>query len=141
MTRSIDILAPPEIVWAVWSDLERWPEWTASVSQIERLDAGPLALGHRARVRQPKLPTVVWQVTRLEVGRGFEWESASPGARVIGYHWIEPQGSGSRVRLGIVFSGPIARLVGWLTRSLSEHYLGLEAAGLKARSEGRGVHG
>ena len=137
LTRSIDIQAPPGAVWAVWSDVERWPEWTASVSRVERFEQGPLAIGHRARVRQPKLPTAVWQVTKLEVGRGFEWESVSPGARVIGYHWIEPQGSGSRVRLGIVFSGPIARLVGWLTRSLSERYLQLEANGLKARSEVR----
>jgi len=138
LTRSIDIQAPPGIVWAVWSDVERWPEWTASVSRVERFEQGPLVVGHRARVRQPKLPTAVWQVSKLEGSRGFEWVSASPGARVTGYHWIEPQGSGSRARLGIVFSGPIAWLVGWLTRSLTERYLGLEAAGLKARSEERG---
>lgn len=138
LTRGIDIQAPPDAVWAVWSDVERWPEWTASVSRIERLERGPLAVGHRARVRQPKLPTAMWLVTKLEVGRGFEWVSSSPGAHVTGYHWIEPQGSGSRVRLGIVFAGPIARLVGWVARSLSERYLELEANGLKARSEGRG---
>ena len=79
----------------------------------------------------------MWQVTKLEEGRGFEWVSASPGARVTGYHWIEPQGSDSRASLGVVFSGPIARLVGWLTRSLTERYLQLEADGLKARSEAR----
>lgn len=138
LTTSIDIQVPPNVVWAVWSDVERWPEWTASVSRIERFEPGPLAIGHRARVRQPKLPTAVWQVTKLEAGRGFEWVSASPGARVTGYHWIEPQGSGSRARLGVVFAGPVARLVGWLTRSLTERYLELEANGLKSRSERRG---
>ena len=138
LTWSIDIEAAPEVVWAVWSDVARWPEWTASVSHIERFEQGPLAIGHRARVRQPKLPTAVWRVTKVEPGRGFEWVSASPGARVTGYHWIEPQGSGSRARLGIVFAGPIARLVGWLTRSLTARYLELEANGLKARSEQRG---
>lgn len=138
LTRSIDIHASPDVVWAVWSDVERWPEWTGSVSHIERFEQGPLAIGHRARVRQPKLPTAVWRVTKVEAGRGFEWVSASPGARVTGYHWVEPQGSGSRARLGIVFAGPIARLVGLLTRSLTERYLELEANGLKARSERRG---
>ena len=137
LTRSIDIQASPDAVWAVWSDVERWPEWTASVSRVERFDQGPLAVGHRARLRQPKLPVAVWQVTKLEQGRGFEWVSASPGARVTGYHWIEPRGDGSRARLGVVFSGPIALLVGWLTRALTERYLGLEAEGLKARSEER----
>jgi hypothetical protein len=39
--------------------------------------------------------------------------------------------------LAIAFAGPIARLVGWLSRSRTELYLRLEAVGLKARSEAR----
>ena len=61
--------------------------------------------------------------------------SASPGARVTASHRIEPHAGGSRATLAITFAGPIARLVGWLSRSLTERYLHLEAAGLKARSE------
>jgi len=53
-TDSIDIQAPTEVVWAVWSDIERWPEWTASVARVERLDPGALAVGLRARIHQPK---------------------------------------------------------------------------------------
>ena len=139
VTESIDIQAPPAVVWAIWSDIERWPEWTASVSRIEPLDPGPLQVGLRARVRQPKLPAAVWRVSTLEPGRGFEWVSASPGARVTGYHWIDPVGSGSHARLGVIFEGPIARLVGWAARSLTERYLRLESAGLKARSEAKSV--
>jgi hypothetical protein len=41
--------------------------------------------------------------------------------------------------LAISFEGPVARLVGWLSRSLTERYLRLEAAGLKARSEEQGT--
>jgi len=33
------------------------------------------------------------------------------------------------------FAGPLALLFGWLTRSLTQRYLQLEADGLKARSE------
>ena len=43
--RSIEIAASPEIVWAVTIDVERWPEWTASVSTIRKLEPGPLGLG------------------------------------------------------------------------------------------------
>ena len=136
-TDSIDIQAPPEVVWTVWSDVERWPEWTASVSRIERLDPGPLAVGLRVRIHQPKFPPAVWRVTAVEEGRGFTWVSTSPGARVTGSHRIEPHALGSRATLSIAFAGPIARLVGWLSRSLTRRYLQLEAAGLKARSEER----
>ncbi|HEY9225022.1 MAG TPA: SRPBCC family protein [Gemmatimonadaceae bacterium] len=132
---TIDIDAPPEVVWSVWSDVERWPEWTASIAQIDLLEPGPLRAGIRARVRQPKLPTAVWTVTSIAPPKGFVWVSKSPGARVTGFHHIEPHGRGSRVELGVRFEGPIAWLVGWLTRGLSQRYLRLEATGLKARSE------
>ena len=137
LTRSIDIQAPPEVVWSVWADVERWPEWTESVSRVERLDPGPLAVGTRVRIRQPKFPTVVWRVTDLDEGRGWTWVSASPGALVTASHRVEPHPGGSRAIAAIWYAGPIARLVGWLSRSLTERYVGMEAAGLKARSEAR----
>jgi carbon monoxide dehydrogenase subunit G len=135
MSHSIDIDAPPESVWAIWSEIERWSEWTASISKIDKLAPGPLAIGLRACVRQPKLPIAIWRVTDVEENRGFTWVSKSPGARVTGIHTIEPTANGSRATLRLVFAGPLAVLFGWLTRSLTQRYLQLEANGLKARSE------
>ena len=138
LSRSVEIDAPPEVVWAVWSDVERWPEWTPSVSRVERLDPGPLAVGQRVRVRQPKFPTAVWRVTSVEPARSFSWVAESPGARVTGMHRIEPRpDGGSRATMGLRFEGPVARLVAWLTRARTDHNLDLEAAGLKRRSEAR----
>lgn len=143
LTLSVDINAPPDVVWAVWSDLERWPEWTASITRIELLErparngAAPLAVGLRARVRQPKLPPAVWRVTAVERGRAFTWVSASPGARVTASHRVEAHEGGSLATLALRVSGPLAPLVGWLSRSLIERYLRMEAAGVKARSEER----
>ena len=135
---SVEISAPPERVWAVMSDIERWPEWTASVTRVERLDPGPLAVGQRARIRQPRLLPAVWQVTALEPGRGFTWVSRSPGVRVTGRHRVEAAPGGSCAHLTVRFEGLLARLVARLTGALTTRYLGLEARGLKERSEAGG---
>ena len=131
---AVDIAAPAERVWAVMSDVERWPEWTPTVTQIERLDKGALVVGSRARIRQPKLPPAIWQVTDLREGREFTWVTRSPGVRVTARHAVESAPRGTRASLSVEFSGPLAPLVAWWTRGLNERYLALEAKGLDARS-------
>jgi Polyketide cyclase / dehydrase and lipid transport len=135
LTHSIDIHASPQIVWEIWSDIERWSEWTASITKIQKLAPGPLAIGLRACVRQPKLPVAIWRVTQVEENRGFTWVSTSLGAQVTGIHTLEPCADGTRATMTLIFAGPLALLFGWLSRSLTQRYLQLEANGLKARSE------
>jgi hypothetical protein len=138
MTRfrtDIEIRASPARVFAVMADIERWPEWTATVSRIRRLDPGPLAVGTRVRIHQPKFPPAVWKVTEIDAGRGFTWVSVGPGIRVTARHQIEAHDGGSRVTLSLEFAGLLGPLFGRLTRGINERYLAIEARGLKARSE------
>ncbi|CAA9295978.1 MAG: hypothetical protein AVDCRST_MAG89-132 [uncultured Gemmatimonadetes bacterium] len=136
-----DVDAPPQVVFAVLSEVERWPEWTPTVTRVERLgDAGaPLALGSRLRIVQPKVPPGEWTVTALEPDRGFRLVSRSPGATVEANHRAEPTEGGqrSRVTLSVTFGGFLGRAIGWFMRGLNERYLAEEAAGLKRRSEER----
>jgi uncharacterized membrane protein len=132
---TVDIQATTDLVWRVLCDVERWPDWTPSVTSIQRLSAGPLIVGSRARVRQPKLLPATWRVTELEQNRSFTWVAATPGTRMIAGHRVEPRAGGSRVTLSIVFGGIFGPLLGRLTRSLTERYIQMEANGLKARSE------
>ena len=131
---AIEIPAPPDRVWAVLLDVERWPEWTPTVTRIERLDHGPLMVGSRARIRQPKLPAATWGVTELVVGRSFTWVTQSPGVRVTARHGVESTGNGTRAVLSLQFSGLLGSLVARMTRGLNERYVGIEAKGLRARS-------
>lgn len=134
---NVDIDAPPERVWNVMIDVERWHEWTRSITSIKKLQPGPLAVGGRAHVRQPKLLPATWTVTQLVQGRNFIWETHSPGLRVIGGHVVEPRDGGSRVALSVRFEGVFGGLAGAILKKLNDQYLQLEAAGLKRRTEGK----
>jgi hypothetical protein len=133
--KTIDIDAPPEVTWAVMSDGERWHEWTASVTSVRRLDRGPLRIGSRALIRQPRFPPAVWTVTTLEPGRRFVWKSGMPGMWVYGDHSVEAIPTGTRATLRLSYDGLLARLMGRLTRGITNRYLDMEASGLKRRSE------
>ena len=134
-----DVDAPTDVVFAVMTDIERWPEWTPTVTRVERLDGSslPLAMDNRLRIVQPKVPPAEWTVTALEPGRGFRIMSRSPGAMVVADHWIEPLANGqrSRVTLSVTFSGWLGQIIGRLMRGLNERYIAQEAEGLKRRSE------
>jgi uncharacterized membrane protein len=133
--RTIEIDAPVDVVWRIYSDVEHWPDWTASVTKVEPLDGAPLVVGRRYRIRQPRLPALVWEVSDLDPGVSWRWTQRSPGASVEAWHIVEPTAGGSRVRLGIEQRGLLGALVGRLTAGLTRRYLDLEAEGLKARSE------
>jgi hypothetical protein len=132
---AVSINAPPQQVLAVLCDVERWPEWTPTMTHVQRLDRGPLAVGSSARVLQPKLLPAVWQVTELDANRSFTWVARAPGVRMKAGHFVEPEGDGSRAALSFEFSGLLAPVVSWLYRGLIQQYVATEAKGLKQRSE------
>lgn len=132
---SVEIAAPPERVWAVMSDVQRWREWTPSVTSISILRGSALTVGSSAIIRQPGFPPALWKVSEVEPGRRFIWVSTGPGFRVTARHSVEEVPGGSRATLSLELTGLLGGLFGRLTKGVTERYLALEAAGLKARCE------
>jgi uncharacterized membrane protein len=132
---TIDIQAPADRVWATLRDIERWSEWTPTIISIRPLDSGPIAVGTRAIVRQPKLLPARWQVTEVDEGRSFTWITLGPGIHVTARHSVEGTANSSRIALSVDFSGPLGPLAARLTRGLNARYLDLEARGLKKHVE------
>lgn len=130
----VPIKASPDRVLAVLRDVERWPEWTATMTSAQRMDTGPFAVGSKARVHQPKLRPAIWQVTELD-DRGFTWVTRNPGVLLTAGHLVEAAGTGSKVTLSLRFSGSLAPLAAQLYRNLIQQYLATEAEGLRKRSE------
>lgn len=131
----VDIAAAPEAVWPIIRDVERWSEWTDSISSVELLDGAAFELGARAKVRQPGFPAAVWTVTELTEGTSFTWTSKSPGLRSTGTHKVAVGPRGAIATLGIVQEGLLAWPMKVLFGRKSERFVRMEADGLRRRAE------
>lgn len=133
---SIEIDAPPQLVWDVFSDVEHWPDWTASVTSLVGLDGPALAVGKRFAIKQPGMPKLVWTVTEIDSGASWTWVQRSPGSLVTARHYVSAEPGGpTLVRQQLDQSGPFGALVGRLMVKKTRRFLELEAQGLKAWSE------
>lgn len=135
--QQLDILiqAPPDACWEAVTDVSSWPRWTSSVTRVERLDDGALRVGSRARIKQPRMAAIVWEVTDLEPGRAFTWVGRSPGVTTTARHILEPVAEGTRLTLTVEHGGPLAGMIARLTGKRTARYLNLEANGLKSSAE------
>ena len=133
---SVEIDAPAQLVWEVFSDVQRWPEWTASVTSLVGQDGANLAVGKRFAIKQPGMSKLVWKVTAIDPGLSWTWAQRSPGVRVSARHDVIAQPDGrTLVRQQLDQRGLLGALIGRLMIKKTKRFLQLEAQGLKARSE------
>ena len=83
------IEADPAVVWALTIDVEGWPRLTPTVTEVTLLDDPPVALGTRARIKQPGQRAAVWTVSRVESGTEFEWWTKVGPVTMTGGHHLE----------------------------------------------------
>ena len=135
MEDSIEIDAPAQLVWKVFSDVEHWPEWTASVISLVGRDGSNLAVGKRFSIKQPGMSKLNWKVTAIDPGLSWTWVQRSPGVNVVARHYVTagPDG-GTLVRQQLDQGGVLGALVGRLMLKKTRRFLAQEAQGLKARS-------
>jgi uncharacterized membrane protein len=132
-TQTID--APADIVWRLATDVTTWPEYMPTVKSVERLEEGPLRVGARAMIKQPRQRLALWTVTELTPGRTFSWESPRRGMRMTGHHRVEPEGAGTRSTLVLTMSGPLTPVLGPLLGPLMRRVLRTENACFAERAQ------
>jgi hypothetical protein len=110
MSATIQIHAPPEAVWAVLTDLGRYPEW----NPLFREASGQVAAGSRITLRSVhpangRLMTVRPKITVADPGVELTWTSSLPGI-ISGEHrfTLTPAGGGTRLEQSEAFHGLLA---------------------------------
>jgi hypothetical protein len=131
---SLDVQAPADVLWRVLTDVTSWPDWSPTIDELVLLD-GRLGLGSRVRIAQPKLRTVVYQVDGWRDGTLFSWTATTSGVRIRASHQVHPSTTGSRLRLTLDMTGPMAPLLAPLVGARTRRYADTEAEVLRRSAE------
>jgi uncharacterized membrane protein len=131
----IEIGATPEQVWAVWMDVERWPEWAPPMKKVEKQSAGDLKAGSRVKIDADGAPPATWEVTDLRPHEYFEWATSVRGVNVTAGHRAVRDDAKTRVTLNVEYSGLISVLFRPLIMRTARKNVTAEAHGLRARCE------
>ncbi|HSJ46587.1 MAG TPA: SRPBCC family protein [Euzebyales bacterium] len=139
ITHSAEIQAPIDLVWRVYTDVERWPQWMESMDHVDLAASGgaiegePLQLGSQVWISQPRLPNATWEVTELTPGRSWTWVSRSPGATSTATHHLTAvDAATTRVDTSVEMKGVFGGLAGRLIAKRAARYMAMEAEGLRA---------
>ncbi len=127
--------APVERVWAHTIDVEALPDLTPTMTAVERLDDGPLAVGSRTRITQPGMRPNVWTVRHLDAPRELIWDTRVATVTIEARHLIEAVGGSTRNTLELRLTGFGSGLLGRLLRTRLVDALAQENAGFAAAAQ------
>lgn len=131
---TIEVGVAPAKVWAIWTAIDRWPEWNEAVEKIEWSVGTTFEEGNRLRISQPGLPTNDWLLTDVEPGRYFAWRVVNFGVKTVAGHDVAPlEDGGSLVTLTLDQTGFFAPVVERTLGKKTRGFVDLEAQGLKDR--------
>lgn len=129
------------MVFAVNTDIERWPALTPTVTSVERLETGPLRVGSQARIKQPGQRPAVWTVDTHEPDHRFGWSTKVMGIHLTATHLVDPIPTGTRNTLRLDVSGVGARMLGRLLRGKMLAVLATENEGFRREAERQAADG
>jgi hypothetical protein len=136
---AVDIAAPPERVWSLLVDTERWNEWNPFANRVE----GELQVGQRVVVYMTSGPggramRITPEVTLVVPGRELRWVGGLLHPLVMqGEHYFcleSLEDRGCRFLHGEVFRGVLVAPLGRLLQRSERNYQAMNEA-LKTRAE------
>jgi hypothetical protein len=107
-TRAIEIAAPPDVVWEVLTEFDRWPQWNPDVKSMSF--EGPLTPGSEFRWKAGP-GTIVSTLEQVEPPRFIRWRGRTMSIRAIHEWRLQAQDGGTAVETEESFFGLLARLL------------------------------
>ena len=118
------------------TDVEAWPRRIDTVDEVELLTPTPLTAGGRVRLRQPRLPEGVWDVTVWDAPSYFEWTQKGGGMTNVAGHRVDALGERrARLTLTLDMRGVFVPVAALFFKGLTNDYMTREAEGMKRAAE------
>jgi len=130
--KEILVDAPIDSVWALESDIDRWPQWQPGVSAA-RLD-GPLTAGSIFRWKGQGL-NITSTLQEVSPPTRISWTGKAPGIDAIHIWTFEPQGNSTRVVSEESWSGWLTRLLKLFDARMLEKSMDQSLKVLKSKAE------
>ena len=139
------VAAPPEAIFAVAVEVERWPEIMGAIERVDVLTPGPVAVGTRfreTRMMFGRRATEEMTVAELDASRRLVLTAHNHGTAYRAEHLFEPQGDGTRLTLTFVGEPQslLARLfspIGYMMLGTVRRQLASDLADLAREAERR----
>jgi carbon monoxide dehydrogenase subunit G len=135
LQHSLHIDAPPTRVWEVTVDVEALPDHTPTMTDVTKLDPGPLTVGSTVRIKQPAQRSKVWTVTEFEPLKRFSWTTKSAGTTMTASHDLVETPNGTTNTLTVDIEGRLAPMVGALVGRPIRRAIAIENRALKTAAE------
>ena len=101
--------AAPGDVWAVWSDVARWPEWDVELESAS-IEGGRLALGANGTLRPRRGPTSSFVVSEFEPEEGYAFATRLPLCQLVVRRRLREDDGGTTFTHEVSFVGPFSFL-------------------------------
>lgn len=89
---SADAMATPKVVWGIWTNVNRWPEWDSAL-EWSHID-GKFRVGARGEIKPKEWPVSYFTVTVVEPLKRYHDISNVSFATVEFAHFLTPAGPG-----------------------------------------------
>lgn len=123
-------------VWKSLSALEKWPQWTPTMTSVRRLSGE--GVGAVYEVRQPGLPKSHLTISEWNEGHSFTWGATEKPSSMVAEHVLtEINENETEVKLTISMTGPMVALVWKLWGRKIRRFVDVEAQSLKSIVESR----
>jgi hypothetical protein len=110
-------VADSEAVWAAYTSVELWPQWSEDIERASL--AGPFSAGNSGRVKFARVPEGRFDVTQVDREAGtFTVVARLFGGllRVTFFHAVTPVTAGTQITESADFGGLLAPVLGLIER-------------------------